>query len=312
MKFIYPVVGAVFCFVLALVFSTGMESQTMLLAVGALLVGAVLLFVGLSAVLKESAEKEAARKSALEQSISTLLDAIQTLHDLKEPAAELKLMMEKQEQSEAERHHALFTLFEQFDRRLSDLIELNENIREVNKSGLEAIRTLLSLRESLAELKHTLDQQEQSEIQRHNALLAQLDQSDRNYREFLELVTQIKEQSKRNSEAIFGELCDLRTDAANNDSQKIEILNQLESYTDEMKRAVCKIEKQQEKTNRELLEALENIDDTVENTIPDLKNSIETQNEANRKLISQIMENYSQLSNQDIALLNKILEESNG
>lgn len=314
MKSVYSLSGAVFCFALGLLLSTAQGSLTtdVLPSVAALLVGVVFLVVGLSSVMKENAEKDAARNTALEQYVSTLLDTIHTLHVLKEPVAELKLVMEQQEQNETARHHGVLQMIEQSNRHLADLTDIAGNIRDVNKNSLEAIHTLLCLKELLTELRHTLEQQEQSEAQRHHALLAQLEQSERNYRDLPGLILQIKEQDKRNSEAIFRELYDLRSDSASNSEQKIEILNQLESYADEMKESLRQIQKQQKQVDGKLFDALENIEDAVKQTIPDLKNSMESQNEANRKFMAQVMETYSQLSSQDIELLNKILEETNG
>ena len=258
MKSVYSLSGAVFCFALGLLLSTAQGSFTtdVLPSVAALLVGVVFLVVGLSSVMKENAEKDAARNTALEQYVSTLLDTIHTLHVLKEPVAELKLVMEQQEQNETARHHGVLQMIEQSNRHLADLTDIAGNIRDVNKNSLEAIQTLLCLKELLTELRHTLEQQEQSEAQRHHALLAQLEQSERNYRDLPGLILQIKEQDKRNSEAIFRELYDLRSDSASNSEQKIEILNQLDSYADAMKEYVRQIQKQQKQVDGQLFDAL--------------------------------------------------------
>lgn len=177
---------------------------------------------------------------------------------------------------------------------------------------LEAIQALQDVGEPLADLKHSLEQQKQNEVAHHDALLQRLEQSDSSVKKAEKVLVEIKELDKRCLEAIFGELCDLRSDIAQGTEQRLDGLSQLGSHTEELMGTLHSFREQHKRTSRKLTEVLEDHNDAVDKQIQELKTSLETQNEVNRSSMAQIMENYSELTNQDFALLKAILEENDG
>lgn len=141
MKLIYSISGAVFCLTCGLLLSVVPWPWTQVLLVGILLIGsgAVLLAIGLRAVVKEVSERKAAQYSAIDQRMSALLEAIQTLHALSEPLADLKLSLEQQKQNEIAHHDALLQRLEQSDSLIKKAADVLVEVKELDKRCLEAI-----------------------------------------------------------------------------------------------------------------------------------------------------------------------------
>lgn len=251
MKSIYSLSGAIFCLACGLLFSTVPWTWTQVFLLQILLVGVgtVLLAIGLHTLVKEISEKQSAQESVLEQRMSALLEAVQTLHALSEPLADLKL---------------------------------------------------------------TLEQQKQNEITHHGTLLQQLEQADCSVKKVTDALAEVKELDKYCLEAIFKELCDLRSDMAKGTEQRLETLSELGAHVEELVETLHTFQDQQKRVSRKLIERFEDINETVGKQIQELKTSVESQNEANRSSMAQIMNTYSNLTDQDFALLKAILEEIDG
>lgn len=251
MKSIYCVSGAVFCLACGLLFSEvpGTWLQVLLLRMFLIGGGTVLLAVGLRTAVKKALEKEAAQNASNGQRISALLEAVQTLHGLREPLEDLKL---------------------------------------------------------------ALEQQKHSEVAYHGTLIQQIEESNSLVKKVAELMTELKELDKRCLEAIFGELCDLRSDTAQGAEQRLEVLSHLGSHAEELSGTLQSFQNQQKRADRKLTETLTDINEAVDKQIQELKTSLQAQSEANRSSMVQIMETYSELTDQDFALLKAILEETNG